>query len=386
MNAATWRVAWAARTDHGWWSQPSLACREGDGDRPGMIGEVIGSYRIVSELGRGGIGVVYLAEHVSLGNRAVVKTLLPQYGEDKEALARFFNEAKAATAIRHPGIVTIFDYGHHAACDAAYIVMEHLQGEALAERIDRGPIAPMAAAAIARQTASVVGAAHRAGIVHRDLKPDNLFIVPDPDMPERERVKVLDFGIAKLADSTTAVKTQASSVMGTPIYMAPEQCQSAASVDGRADIYALGCILYEMLTGRPPFVGTTMAQLVTSHLFEAPVPPGQRVAGIPPELERTVLRALAKSPDQRHPDMAQLARELDAVIARSPVALPPEAPASATALDGGVNRPPTLATTLSRSVRSIEAPTASTHAPRRRGLVIAMAAAGMLVAGMATFV
>ena len=288
-----------------------------------MIGEVVGSYRVISRLGQGGMGVVYVAEHALLGSRAVVKMLLPELSEQVEVVERFFNEAKAATRIKHPGIVQIFDFGHHPASRSAYIVMEMLEGESLSARLKRGSLSAHTAAVIARQVASALEAAHRKGIVHRDLKPDNVFLVPDPDLPERERAKILDFGIAKLTDSQSTRHTRTGEVFGTPLYMSPEQCQNAASVDGRTDIYALGCITYEMLTGRPPFVGSGITQLITAHMFQAPLAPREIAPRVPPALEAIVLRALAKKPEERQGSMAELASELETAIAqRAPMSSP----------------------------------------------------------------
>jgi eukaryotic-like serine/threonine-protein kinase len=287
-----------------------------------MIGVVVGSYKIVSQLGQGGMGVVYVAEHTRLGHTVVVKMLLPELSENKDVVDRFFNEAKAATRIKHPGIVQVFDFGVHEASGAAFIVMEMLDGESLNTRLRRGALGVPASIVIARQVASALGAAHKIGIIHRDLKPDNLFMVPDPDVPEKERVKVLDFGIAKLASTQSSRQTRTGEVFGTPLYMSPEQCQNAAQVDARSDIYALGCILFEMLTGRAPFVGGSLAQLITAHMFQAPTRPSDHHSGIPTALDSVVLRALAKSPDERQASMAELAAELEAATAnvRKPAA------------------------------------------------------------------
>lgn len=296
-----------------------------------MIGEVVGSYRIMSTLGKGGMGIVYMAEHPLLGNRAVVKMLLPELSEQKDVVERFFNEAKAATRIKHPGIVQVFDFGYHPDTKSAYIIMEMLDGETLNSRIQRVQMTPVAAAVIARKVASALTAAHSNGIVHRDLKPDNIFLVADPDLQEGERVKVLDFGIAKLAASQSARQTRTGEVFGTPLYMSPEQCENAGDVDARTDIYALGCILYEMLIGHPPFVGGGVAQLVAAQMFHTPTRPSQLKPGIPPALETTILRALEKSPDKRQQSMVEIANELDAIIGRrvvAPVSSSPDAVAS----------------------------------------------------------
>ncbi len=190
----------------------------GRGKLPAM-GDVIGNYEIVAELKRGGMGVVYTARHQTMGQLAVVKKLLPEHTRSHDVVQRFFQEAQAAAALDDPGIVRIFDQGV-LADGSAYIVMELLQGESLADRLRRvGRLAPEVAVTFMRQAARAVAKAHGRGIVHRDLKPDNLFIVPDPDVAGGERVKVLDFGIAKLAGDAR-VKTMTAMPMGTPVRIA----------------------------------------------------------------------------------------------------------------------------------------------------------------------
>src|SRR5262245_40910507 len=232
---------------------------------------MLGQYRVTTTLGRGGMGVVYAAEHALLGRPAAIKVLLPELSQKQDVVTRFFNEARAATAIRHPGIIEIYDFGW-TEDGAAFIVMEHLQGETLARRAARARVRWPAALAIARQIAGALSAAHAKGIVHRDLKPDNVFLVPDPEVPGGERIKLLDFGIAKLAaeSSNTPNVTRTGSVLGTPTYMAPEQCRGVA-VDHRADLYALGCVIYELCCGRPPYVGEGTGDVLAAHIH-LPVP------------------------------------------------------------------------------------------------------------------
>jgi eukaryotic-like serine/threonine-protein kinase len=189
---------------------------------------------------------VYFATHVDSGAEAVVKVLKPEMSARRDIVARFFNEARAAASIHHPGIVQIHNVGYHG--DRAYLLMERLRGHDLEARLQAGPLPLDRAILFVRQTAGAIGAAHERGIVHRDLKPANLFVVEDPDVIGGERVKVLDFGIAKLTVDAGAGKTQG--VFGTPAYMSPEQCASAAAVDARADLYSLGYIFYELVCGR----------------------------------------------------------------------------------------------------------------------------------------
>jgi tRNA A-37 threonylcarbamoyl transferase component Bud32 len=275
-------------------------------------GGTLGSYRLERELGRGGMGAVYVGVHTLLGRRAAVKVLLPELSRHQAIVQRFFNEARAATAIKHPGIVEIYDFGF-AADGSAYIVMELLAGESLADRLRRGPLPLATAIQIARQTATALGAAHRSGIVHRDLKPDNVFLVPDAETALGERVKLLDFGIAKLVDPGEVGRTHAGSVMGTPMYMAPEQCRGASDLDHRADLYALGCVLHEMVAGAPPFVGDAAGVVLGAHLHLPPPPLRSLVPHATAELEAAVLRLLAKDPAARPASADAVAAELVAV-------------------------------------------------------------------------
>jgi hypothetical protein len=282
-----------------------------------MIGTVINNYRIVGVLDEsGGMGVVYRAEHVSMGQRAVIKLLWPHVSRDKSGVARFLNEARAAAAIDDPGIVKIFDQGS-LPDGSAYITMEHLPGESLRARLSReGPLPPAMALTFLRQAARAVGAAHRRGIVHRDLKPENLFLCPDPELPGGTRVKVLDFGIAKLAEGGSGVVTQTGTSMGTPAYMAPEQWWSARDVDGRTDVYALGCVLHEMLTGRAPFSGPSLPEYMDQHRFHAPP-----FTGVP-AFDAVIQRALAKTAAERFATVDEL---IAALPGGATASLPPQA-------------------------------------------------------------
>jgi serine/threonine protein kinase len=277
-----------------------------------MIGEVVGSYRITGQIAVGGMGVVYKAEHLLIGKQAAVKVLRREFSTNRQVVDRFFNEARATTVIRHPGIVDIFDFDYHAD-GRAYIVMEYIEGETLKQRIQKRGILPLESAMrIVRSVAGAVGAAHAQGIIHRDLKPDNIFLVPDPEMPGGERIKVLDFGLAKLTeDQGASLDTQAGIVLGTPAYMAPEQCDGDGNIDARADQYALGCILYELLCGRPPFTSDSPMELFKAHRFQKPAPPRTIVPLIPAEVEHVILKLLSKSRDQRFPDMDRVRIALD---------------------------------------------------------------------------
>ncbi|HLL23352.1 MAG TPA: serine/threonine-protein kinase, partial [Kofleriaceae bacterium] len=258
---------------------------------------VLGTYRLVERLGAGGMGEVWIGEHTRLGRRAAVKVLHDSFARQPEIVNRFFNEARAATAIADPGIVQVFDFGT-TEDGVAYLVMELLFGESLEQRLRGAPLAIASALRLLRQVASSLGAAHRAGIVHRDIKPDNIFIVPDPEVIGGERTKLLDFGIAKLG-GTDAVRTQTSAVMGTPLFMSPEQWRGAGAVDARADIYSLGCVLFLVLAGRPPFIGDGPGELISMHVRDVAPRLSTCVPGVPTALDELVAACLAKDPAHR---------------------------------------------------------------------------------------
>ena len=278
-----------------------------------MIGRVLGSYRIVRELGRGGMGTVYLAEYTLLGREAAIKVLRPELSTNHALVTRFFNEARAATAIRHLGIVEVYDFGYDDD-GVAFIVMEYLRGESLARRIGRRRLEPTQALTVIRQIAAPLAAAHRAGIVHRDLKPDNVFIVADDEAAGGERMKLLDFGVAKLsAQMTSGEHAQSGVIVGTPTYMAPEQCRGVA-IDHRADLYSLGCILYRLLCGVPPFSGEGVGDILTGHIHLPPPSPSEKVPGLDPAIDELVVRLLAKRPEERPRSAEELVRAIDAIV------------------------------------------------------------------------
>ena len=311
-----------------------------------MIGETFGNYRVTELIGEGGMGVVYLAEHPAIGRRAAVKILRPGLTDNPEILKRFFNEARAANAIRHPGIVEVFDCGTLAS-GVSYIVMELLEGENLAARLRRvGRMRHPEARRIAAQTASALAAAHVAGIVHRDLKPDNLYLVPDDRDSSLEMIKVLDFGIAKLGQqgsNVSSVRTRTGSVMGTPAYMSPEQCRGTREIDHRTDIYALGVILFEMLCGRAPFVSEGFGEMVHLHISAPPPPPRSIEPGVPEDLERLILWCLAKEPDDR----VQTMTDVHAALTGRPT--PPARATAPTARTPRQPGPPPTPTTFTQA-------------------------------------
>jgi serine/threonine protein kinase len=266
-----------------------------------MIGFVLaGKYRVVRQIGRGGMGVVYEAEHVELGKRVAIKLMLEKYAQDGEASKRFEREALAASRIGNPHIIDVGDIGH-TEDGRPFVVMELLSGMPLSQVIEMsGPLPPWRAIAIMKQVLRAVGAAHNKGIIHRDLKPDNIFISSHDD--QHDFVKLLDFGISKMIDPDQEVAftklTTTGVVMGTPLYMAPEQAMGHV-IERHADIYACGVILYEMLAGRPPFEGATYAVLVAKLLTQAPPLLRDVRPGLPAALVAAVHKALEKEPKDR---------------------------------------------------------------------------------------
>jgi eukaryotic-like serine/threonine-protein kinase len=276
----------------------------------GIVGERIHNYEVVSKIGQGGMGVVYLARHLFIDRSAALKVLhphlQPRVDNDPNLVGRFMNEARAANAIRHPNIIEVVDTGFLPRSGAPYLLMEYLEGESLGARLRNMRRLPLEMALqIAGQTASALSAAHDQGIVHRDLKPENIFLLPRPG--NVDLVKVLDFGIAKLRLDLAgqAVQTQPGTLVGTPRYMSPEQCRGTGEVDHRSDIYALGIILYEMLCGVPPFQGEGVGQLLAVHMTEPPPPLRVHASDIPRYIEEACLRALAKRPEDRFQSMRE---------------------------------------------------------------------------------
>jgi serine/threonine protein kinase len=305
-----------------------------------MLGRSVGNYQLVSKIGEGGMGSVYLAQHKTLRRRAAVKILREELSSNAEIAARFHNEARIATAVHHPGIVEVYDVGvlddRHA-----YIVMEFLDGESLGSRLANGRCTVSTTLAILRAIARALQAAHELGIVHRDLKPENVFLVPDAELASGERVKLLDFGIAKLSPLIGEPShTRTGIVMGTPTYMAPEQCRGAGAVDHRADLYALGCIAYEMLCDEPPFLAEGVGEVIARHLYFEPTPPRVHRPELQPEIEALVLQLLRKDPRTRPGSAFEVACIIDRLITSIPTIVDERRDASVVTLLPTAPEPP----------------------------------------------
>lgn len=276
--------------------------------QPGSV--LAGKYRIERQLGEGGMGVVLAAQHTQLEQRVAIKVLRPAALSSPEAVARFLGEARAAARLRSEHAVRVFDVGTLDSGEP-YMVMEHLEGEDLASRVARsGPMPWQQALDAVLQACEAVAEAHSLGIIHRDLKPGNLFLVQRPD--GSGRIKVLDFGISKMsgAESSGGAVTRTGTLMGSPLYMSPEQMRSSKQVDARSDIWSIGALFYELLSGSPPFEGESLPQVCTRVLEGQMEPLERRVPGVPPLLSQAIQRCLEKDPERRFPDLADFARAL----------------------------------------------------------------------------
>jgi serine/threonine-protein kinase len=273
------------------------------GELPAGLDRVLGSYRLVCQLGEGGMGTIYVGRHTALNRHVAIKVLRSSLASRKEAVARFFQEADTINRLHHPNIIESIDLVEDVV-DGAYVVLELLRGPDLKTRLSEGPMSIESVLHVGAQIADALGAVHALGIVHRDLKPENLILI------EGDRVKLIDFGIAQIGQQATGV------AVGTAAYMAPEQA-AGRPVDGRADVYSLGVLLFEMVTGRHPFPSQTDGEYLLRHAETPPPRPGKLAPRCPPALEQVILRCLAKDPDERYPDAATVASVLRAVDPRA---------------------------------------------------------------------
>jgi serine/threonine-protein kinase len=270
-----------------------------------------GQYQLVKKLGEGGMGEVYLAEHQLLKRPCALKLIKPEVGSDPIVVARFEREVRSAAKLSHPNTIEIFDYGH-TDDGTFYYVMEYLKGKSLADLVrEKGPLPPGRVIYLFRQACAGLAEAHGFGLVHRDLKPGNMYVAVRGG--ESDVVKVLDFGLVKLTkDPAAPALTSELTVSGTPLYMAPEQAVGDRALDTRADIYALGAMMYYALTGRPPFVGENAFEVMMAHARDPVVPPCEVHPSVPAELNQVVLRCLAKKPGDRYQDVKSLSLALGA--------------------------------------------------------------------------
>jgi eukaryotic-like serine/threonine-protein kinase len=270
---------------------------------------IAGRFRLVKRLGAGGMSTVYLARHVMIDRLSAIKILRDDLGLNPSHRERFLREARAVNRINHHNIVEITDFGEGDGI--AYLVMEYIAGESLLSHLRRGVFPWERAARVAIQVAAALGRAHQMGVVHRDLKPENVMLVPDP--AGHELVKLTDFGIAKILDAPAL--TFSEQMFGTPGYIAPEYLEGLVP-DGRADLYALGIVLYEMISGVLPYDAKGQSEMLFAPLKSAPIPLGTRVNGLPPEIESLVLRLLARQREERPADAFLVHDALEDVLRR----------------------------------------------------------------------
>jgi serine/threonine protein kinase len=296
---------------------PGAAANEPGGPVRIEVGQRLGPYKVVRQLGHGGMGAVYEVYNDQLKRRAAMKLLHAELSNDPEMAKRFLNEARAANVVQHPGIINFYEMGQLPGGET-YFIMEYIDGEPLGDRLQRaGRLAVESTLRLCQQIAAALAAAHNTGVVHRDLKPDNLMLIRDPLVLGGERIKVLDFGLAKVAKRTfdDSVSTDRGVLMGTPLYMAPEQCRGAENVGAKADVYALGVILFELLAGRPPFAAREVGEVLAMHQRDEPPRLQSLAPSLPRSLYALVHSMLAKDPDAR-PTMSDVAGVLQQLEAK----------------------------------------------------------------------
>jgi beta-lactam-binding protein with PASTA domain/predicted Ser/Thr protein kinase len=278
-----------------------------------------GRYSIGAVLGYGGMAEVHRGRDVRLGREVAIKLLRADLARDPAFQSRFRREAQSAAALNHPAIVAVYDTGadEREGVVTPYIVMEYVEGRTLRQVLEaEGRLLPTRALEITAQVCAALEQAHRAGIVHRDVKPGNVMLTPSGD------VKVMDFGIARAVTGTAATMTQTAAVIGTAHYLSPEQARGE-HVDGRSDVYSTGCLLYELVTGAPPFVGDSAVAVAYQHVRENPVPPSQLDPDVPAAVDAVVLKAMAKNPANRYQSAAELGADIERALAGRPVEATP---------------------------------------------------------------
>ena len=333
-----------------------------------------GRYELGDLLGIGGMAVVRLASDLRLDRTVAVKVLRGELAENPTFQTRFRREARAAASLDHPAVVSVYDAGEDTVDGllTSYIVMEYVQGQDLRALLRSGPVEPRRALEITASVLDALGTAHRNGIVHRDIKPANVMLTPTG------AIKVMDFGVARAVADMSASLTQTAAVIGTAHYLSPEQARGD-TVDARSDLYSTGCLLYELLTGRPPFPGDSAIAVAYQHVREQAQPPSTFAPGLPAEIDGVVLGALAKPTEQRYQSAEQMRADILAVLTGSAGALPVGA-------DVGTAVVPQSAESAAAATQ--ETPVVGTYVAatgRRRRLVLVAAAAVVALAGVAGF-
>jgi serine/threonine-protein kinase len=297
-------------------------------------GTQIGEYEVETKIGEGAMGTVYRAIHPAIHKRVAIKIMTPKLFDEPESVKRFVAEARAIAAIEHPGIVDVFGFGR-IPDGRTYLVMEWLEGKSLGARLQEGPLSWTEACEIIRHIARALEAAHAKNIIHRDLKPENVYLQQIDD--DKPLVKLLDFGLAKSTNKEEGLvaKTRTGQLLGTPLYMSPEQCKSKG-VDHRTDIYALGCMGYEMLLGKTPFDADNVAELISAHLVTEPPRPSTLKPDIDPDVEKLLFNMVAKDPDKR-PGLGEVRRIMGMQLSRPSqpfIATPPDGVAALVGASG----------------------------------------------------
>jgi serine/threonine-protein kinase len=297
-------------------------------------GTQIGEYEVETKIGEGAMGTVYRAIHPAIHKRVAIKIMTPKLFDEPESVKRFVAEARAIAAIEHPGIVDVFGFGR-IPDGRTYLVMEWLEGQSLGARLQESPLPWTDACEIIRHIARALEAAHAKNIIHRDLKPENVYLQQIDD--DKPLVKLLDFGLAKSTNKEEGLvaKTRTGQLLGTPLYMSPEQCKSK-NVDHRTDIYALGCMGYQMLLGTTPFDADNVAELISAHLVSEPPRPSTLKPDIDPDLEKLLFNMIAKDPDKR-PGLGEVRRIMGMQLSRASqpfIVTPPDGIAALTAPSG----------------------------------------------------
>lgn len=344
-----------------------------------LINQTIGNYRVSKLLGEGGMGVVYLAQHPVIGRKVAIKLLHAVLARDQDIVSRFFNEARAIHMIAHENIVEILDFGQ-TTDGQPYFIMEFLEGESLSEVVSRGAMPPDQVAVIGSQMCRALGAAHAKGIVHRDLKPHNVQMITKAD--GSPLVKILDFGVAKILaspDGAQSVKTRTGSLMGTPLYMSPEQCKGAGALDHRTDIYSLGVMLFEMLAGRPPFTAEGVGELFAKHMLEEAPQLTEFAPHVPPYMAAAIMRSLQKEPRDRFESMEEFRKALVGEVKLA--GAPARAPGTRPSLLSTQALSPKASTTLSSASSEID----GDLAPPQRSWKVPAVVGGLAAAGIVAF-
>ena len=280
------------------------------------VGENVGAYRIVAQLGQGGMATVYKAYHAALDRYVALKVMHPAFKQDPDFVQRFNREARIVARLEHPDIVPVYDFAEHRGL--AYLVMLFVDGETLKARLQRGPLQPAQIIKVAQEAGAALSYAHRQGVLHRDIKPSNFILCKNPDDPDAMDIYLTDFGLARIAEMGESTLSR-DVMLGTPQYISPEQAKGVQDLDARTDIYSLGVVLFEIATGQVPFSADTPYSIIHDHIF-TPLPmPSEINPNVPEGVERVLLKALSKEREDRYPDVDSFVGAfVDAVNSISP--------------------------------------------------------------------